>query len=569
MLIALPILWMFKRMYNLYNNYTVAKSLGVPTMVSPVSWQDPWWPPVQPIFDPLKRLPLPQAWTEWITYSKLGWALEHRYTKHAAVGPIFAIVSPCKTEFVVADPVAAEELLSQWKVWTKSPELYKIFEVFGRNVNSAPESEWPRHRKIVSYGFKEANAKVVWEMSLKQAASVGKAWETKSKTVGEVSCRDLQNDSGHLSLLVLAPALWGEDHEFGDEGLGSRKTPPGHKMSYKDALKYIMEKIILVILFDALVLPDWLMPGSLRKLKLATSEYRKYMQEKIDNERKHLQDGGDERANLSAILVTANEKAKMEGAKATDTNRGFLSDEELFGNFFMLNLAGHETTATTVSFALALLGSHQSVQKWVREEIDSVFHTSKSYNEVYPRLTRAMAVMYETLRIYGAVQNLNKYSRDGHGGQPLVVGGETYVIPASTYVSVNFQGLHTDPKYWGEDSLAWRPERWIDPSASGASAENKSQNSFGETLGGPPVGATFVAWALGPRECPGKKFSKVEFVAIIAYLLKHYEIKPAVRNGESQEDAEKRLYGVVHGCYMTLAPRFSRPDDAGIVLRAR
>jgi cytochrome P450 len=529
-----------------------------------VSWQDPWWLPLQPLFDPLKSLPLPSAWLEWITYSKLGWALEHRYNKHLEVGPIFAIVSPRKTEFVVADPTACEELLSQWKVWTKSPELYKLFEVFGVNVNTASVDEWPRHRKIVSHGFKENNVKMVWETSLRQAAHMARAWETKSKTVGEVFCRDLESDSGMFSLLILAAALWGEEHDFGDEGLGGRKAPPGHKMSYKDALKYIMDQILLVLMFDALVLPSWLMPGPMKKLKVATNEYRMYLQEKIDSERSHLSEGGSERANLGAILVAANEKAKSEDPKFGLVVKGYLTDEELFGNFFMLNLAGHETTATSVSFALALLGSHLDVQTWVREEVDAVFDASTPYSEIYSRLARVSAVMYETLRIYGAVQNLNKYSRDGHDGQPLVVGDRTYLIPASSYVAVNFQGVHTSPEYWGENSLEWKPQRWVT-----ASINEKNSNTFGEHLGGPPKGAAFVAWALGPRECPGKKFSKVEFVALIAYLLKNFEIKPAVRDGETEQEAARRLYGVVHDCQMTLAPRFRRPDDAGIVLKAR
>jgi cytochrome P450 len=565
LLLLPPLYILLTRTLSLYRNYTTARLLGIPIILSPVSWQDPLWLPLQPLFKPLTRLPLPKAWTRWITFSTLGWALEHRYHPHAELGPLFAIVSPRKTEFALADPVAGEEVLAQWKTWTKSEELYKIFETFGRNVNSAGVSEWPRHRKIVSHGFKESNIKIVWETSMRQAELVGRAWETRE----EVSCGDLETDAGTFSLLVLAAALWGEEHDFGEEtGLGSKKLPEGHGMTYKDALRYIMEQILLVIMFDALVLPEWLLIGPLKKLKKATGEYRMYLQEKVENEREHLREGGHERANLAAILVAANEKAKSEDLQAKGIEKGFLTDEELYGNFFMLNLAGHETTATTVAFSLALLGSHPEVQAWVREEVDATLDLSKGYHENFPRLARVMCVMYETLRLYGAVQNLDRYSRDGHAGQVLKIGEREYRIPASTYVAVNFQGIHTDPKYWGEDSLEWRPQRWITSATSTSSVEAHT-NAFNEQLGGPPERARFVAWALGPRECPGKKFSKVEFVAAIACLLKKYEVRPAVRKGETEKGAEERLHEVVKDCVMSLAPRFKRPLDAGVVLEAR
>jgi cytochrome P450 len=329
-----------------------------------------------------------------------------------------------------------------------------------------------------------------------------------------------------------------------------------------------MKQILLTLLFDALVLPSWLMPKSLRKVKLATREYRQYLQEKVEAEREHLQKGGDERANLSATLVSANEKAKSEKSHSREINRGCLSENELYGNFFILNLAGHETTATSISFAVALLAAHQDVQVWIRAEVDKMFDAAKPYNENYPRLPRVMTVMYETLRLYGAVQNLNKYSRDGHTGQPLTVGGKTYLIPPSSYVSVNFAALHTSPQFWGQDSMAWRPQRWIDSQGFDGHKAESNSNTFGEKLCGPPAGAVFVAWALGPRDCPGKKFSKVEFVAVLAYLLKNFEIKAAVHRGENEEMAAQ-LYDVVHDCKMRLSPQFRRPNDAGVYLVGR
>jgi cytochrome P450 len=69
-------------------------------------------------------------------------------------------------------------------------------------------------------------------------------------------------------------------------------------------------------------------------------------------------------------------------------------------------------------------------------------------------------------------------------------------------VILNCSALHTLPSYWGADSLVWRPGRWLDGK---------------EEIIQPPPGRS-NPWTVGPRVCPGKKFSQVEFVAVIARL---------------------------------------------------
>ncbi len=63
-------------------------------------------------------------------------------------------------------------------------------------------------------------------------------------------------------------------------------------------------------------------------------------------------------------------------------------------NIFAYNLAGHETTANTVAYALVLLAAHPQYQDWVREEIMQVQNIlAGDYNSSFPRLQRCLAVM--------------------------------------------------------------------------------------------------------------------------------------------------------------------------------
>jgi cytochrome P450 len=375
------------RAINLLRNYVIARKLHLPIIIVPVCWQDTWWLLLGPQFSFLKNLPFGLG--NWFSYSLIGWALHDRYKTHEQLGPAFIVVSPAKNEIFVSDPVACEELLSKWKVWTKNPDLYKLFEVFGKNVNSVNGDDWQRHRKITSYGFKESNNKLVWEHSLQQARGMSRAWLAR----GESTMTDVSNDSGIVAMHVLTAAGFGKSYEF---DAGVQEPDPGHTMSYGSALSTILQNLMATILSEGLKAPSFLLPKAMQKLKVATKEFKLYMEEKVEEERKLIDHGEDDRQNLGTALVRANEKEKAEGAHdGNGIRRGVLTDSELYGNLFIFMLAGHETTANTLSYATALLAIHPVVQNWAQEEIDAVLSDSseEDYNTVFPKLVRCMAIM--------------------------------------------------------------------------------------------------------------------------------------------------------------------------------
>jgi cytochrome P450 len=141
----------------------------------------------------------------------------------------------------------------------------------------------------------------------------------------------------------------------------------------------------------------------------------------------------------------------------------------------------------------------------------------------------------------------------------MQIGSHQYVVPPRTFVTVNFGALHMDPDTWGEDAGDFRPQRWV-------SIDNKTGK---ETLISPPEGAGFVAWSHGPRICPGKKFSQVEFVSVLASMLKVYRIEPASRGMEQGEEARARLLSVVKDSVFNMTPKPRRPNDAGLMMKKR
>lgn len=60
-----------------------------------------------------------------------------------------------------------------------------------------------------------------------------------------------------------------------------------------------------------------------------------------------------------------------------------------------------------------------------------------------------------------------------------------------------------------------------------------------------PQKGSFIAWSEGVRNCPGKKFSQVEFVASMAALFRDWRVDPVPEPSESLESARKRVMRMV------------------------
>ena len=170
-------------------------------------------------------------------------------------------------------------------------------------------------------------------------------------------------------------------------------------------------------------------------------------------------------------------------------------------------------------------------------------------------------IQLETLRLYNPLLGTPKYT--GSSPASLTVDEATYVIPANTLVVPNLQAVHTHPRYWGADSLVWRPQRWILP----ASRDNPTDIAS-ETLFTPQKG-TYFPWSEGIRNCPGKKFAQVEFVATLAALFRAHVTEPVPRLGEGMKKARQRVIGIVKDSSVELLLQMRDLEKAVVRWRRR
>jgi cytochrome P450 len=358
------------------------------------------------------------------------------------------------------------------------------------------------------------------------------------------------HDASRLTLNVITCAGFGLSYHF---RASQNSVKEGHSMSYGDALMSVMDNIVLLVLVPFWMLNLPMIPKALANFKTAICEFKDYMADMVELAKKEAAKNGIVHPNLLNTLV----QKSQEMVESKNVGASGLTDGEIYGNLFVFSFAGFETTASTLTYAIYLLAAYPKWQDWLVEEIQSVcgdlnVADPPSYETLFPKLNRCLAAIVcsyptlnysktnkqnqlETLRLFPVVLKIPKNT--GDSPQDITVKGRDYTIPADTDLLLNVVSLHRHSEYWGDDAQVWRPDRFIEKSsATSATLEN-------ETLRVPTPGS-FVPWADGPRNCPGKKFAQVELVAVIAKLLHGHKIEVKRNLGETDEQARERVLSV-------------------------
>jgi len=174
-----------------------------------------------------------------------------------------------------------------------------------------------------------------------------------------------------------------------------------------------------------------------------------------------------------------------------------MSDVDIRDNLLAFIVAGHETTALTLAWALYLCAFDRSVQAQAREEAQSVLGDRIATAEDVARLPYIRAVIDETLRLYPPAAFLSRTAKE-----PDVLCGSE-VFPGDT-VTVPVYAIHRHRSLWRNPD-AFDPERFLGGEA--------------------PDRYTYLPFGDGPRICIGARFAVQEAVIILASLLARFEFK--------------------------------------------
>jgi len=191
-----------------------------------------------------------------------------------------------------------------------------------------------------------------------------------------------------------------------------------------------------------------------------------------------------------------------------------LTTMELVGDIYSFFIAGHETTATILTFAVAELALNQDVQDRLYKEItQKVGQKIPTYDEIRS-LEYLHNFLSENLRLHTPIglfftRRADRdlyYDPDGNHG---VNGGnkKRQFIPKGTLLSINYHSIHRDPTIW-ENPEKFNPDRFLPENVKG-------RHQF-----------AYIPFAGGSRVCVGMNYSLMQQKIFIGRLLQKWKIVP-------------------------------------------
>ena len=573
---------------GLRRNLAKAKASGIAYVIVPVYFLKNWWLASHRLYLPLFAK-LPDSWTRWVDFTLPDWSFEYGHQLFKSVGhDTFLTVAPDGITMYTCEPAVISQITTRRNDFPKPTQIYKVLDIYGKNVVTTEGQMWRQHRKATSPPFTEANNHLVWAETIDQAQKMVNSWV--GKTVDRV-----MDDTMRLSLHVISRAGFGRRLDWPQEGDAETidqtyddpskirnkqlEADDGHTMSYTYAIHCLLDNILFQFL-----LPRWMLERlPLKRLKKANEAYLEwgnYMKEAVDRKKEELAEGEKEGGSMDLLGQMVKGQLVGKGARGTEP----LTDSEVLGNMFVFILAGHETAANSIHFSMLYLAMDPKSQREMQKDIDNIFEgrppSEWDYDRDLPQLFGGMvgAVLNEELRLVPPVIGIPKTTQ-GVSDQQLTVGGKSCTVPSDVYITLATAAAHRNPQYWpsgkptlpggktahpisnlDNDLQEFKPQRWL-VSEHGESQDAASTNGHAkeemptEKVGGgdlginesadtsdklyKPMKGAYLPFSEGYRSCLGRRFAQVEVLAALAVIFQSHSVELAVDAYATDEEVLK------------------------------
>lgn len=348
---------------------------------------------------------------------------------------------------IYAPEVAHRALVPGDGVWKGSRGSRLLRRILGAGLLTTEGLVWRDRRRRAQARFRHEALHAMPAIIEKHAALLVQGWEGQAEV-------DAMPALSRLALSVVCEVLFGID--------------PGEDAAIvHTALDDVLAGFLWIMTFPIEGVERWPLPASRRHRKAV-----KALDEVVGRLIERRRAAGPLEGDLLADWIRA-------------ADAGELSTQDLHSEVVTMLLAGHETTANAMSFALALLATHPDEQAKVVAGLDA--------GELAP-LERAFN---EALRLYPPAWAIARAT-----SAPVDLGAS--VAPEGAFLFVPIAAIQRDARWWTEPDR-FRPDRH-------------------QTLS-PAQKAAFLPFGMGPRRCIGETFARTEARIVLATILRRYTLE--------------------------------------------
>lgn len=388
----------------------------------------------------------------------------------ARCGPIARLHAGPLVYHLVSDPALIADVLqrraSEFVRDTRSSRTMKL--VTGESLLSTSGEAWRRHRRLAQPIFHPQRLAGLAAITTEACVEAGARWERAAR---EDTPLELVAEMSRLTFSIVGRCLFSAE-------LGARTEDV--ERAYGVLLDELFRRSRAIV-----TLPLWVPTRGHRRFRQALAGIDAVVAEILQRRRRDAQEHDD----LVGVLL-----------QARDDTGAPLGDDEIRNHAITFLLAGHETTASVLTWAWCLLDRDPAARDAVDSELATVLGGRPPRLEDLSRLPRLEAVVQETLRLYPAI-----WVTERRAVTATELGG--HALPRNSSVLVSAAVTQRLARQWPEPD-AFLPERF----SAGAL---------------PGVEAGFLPFGAGPHHCIGQHFALLEIRLILATLLARFRVRLA------------------------------------------
>ncbi|WP_425045208.1 cytochrome P450 [Primorskyibacter sp. S87] len=368
--------------------------------------------------------------------------------------------------WLVSDMDALEQILVRdHGKFIKAPLIWRqITAVFGKGLLSSDGKLWQHQRRLAAPHFTPKRVQDYDSLIVSLAQKAVDRWP-------EQQTFDIHPDMMNLMLRIVMGTVFDADAESEVEIMERALNLLLEEMSYRFR--------------RPLLIPDWVPLASNRRYLKAIGEIDGVVDRLIQERHKNGTEGRTD--YLSALMASVDENGQK------------MPDRQIRDEAVTVLLAGHETTALTMTWAFYLLGQHPKIQCKVIAEIDAVLEGRDAGSADMPDLPFTQAVILESMRLYPAGWMFGREAIED-----CEING--YHCPKGTQILIAPWVLHRDARHF-DNPEEFRPERWLD-----GLAQRLPRYAF-------------LPFGGGPRTCIGNSLALLETTLSLATILQRGTIE--------------------------------------------
>jgi cytochrome P450 len=373
--------------------------------------------------------------------------------------------------FLLADPAAVEHVLVKNYKNYRKPEFINepVRLLLGNGLFSSEGDFWRRQRRLAQPAFlRGAIVRLAAPMTV-AVENLIRTWEAAPHG----RPLDIVSEMMRLVLEIAGATLFGADVAAGAAAIASAE---------RDIFALVRHKMN-----NPLSSPLWVPTRLNRAYQVAKALLDDVVLRLIDSRRR----SGPAANDLLDMLLAARDAESGTG----------MSDAQLRDEVLTLLFAGHDTTASGLSWAWYLLARHPQVQEALHDEAAAQLAGRAPNAEDLPNLPLATAVFQEALRLYPPAPGLAR-----RAVEPDEIHGRP--VPAKAIVMPSQWVIHRHPDYWDEPEQ-FCPERFLQ-------GHDRERPKF-----------AYFPFGGGPRACIGNTFALIEGALVLAGLSQRFAFRPA------------------------------------------